>query len=186
MMRPSVTGLILAGGQGSRMGGVDKGLIEWQGRPLVLHVAQRLAPQVDRLMISANRNLERYSSFGWAVVADRTMGYDGPLAGLDAGLGACTTPLLAMVPCDAPHLPLDLVARLHSALGNGLAAVAASADGLQPAFLLCRREAAPRLADWLAGGQRKLAGWLTEIGATIVPFTDTAAFANFNTPEDLR
>jgi len=186
-MRPEpVTGLILAGGRGSRLGGADKGLVEWHGRPLVAHVIERLAPQIASLAISANRNRERYQAFCNLVVADRLDDFAGPLAGLQAGLAACTTPLLATVPCDAPRLPLDLIARLGKALADDTAvAVATTADGLQPTFLLCRRSVAPALDDWLADGGRKVADWLQAMNAAVVPFEDAAAFVNFNTPADL-
>jgi molybdenum cofactor guanylyltransferase len=182
-----ITGLVLAGGQGSRLGGLDKGLVVWRGRPLIAHVIERFSPQVDGLLISANRNRERYAEFGQPVLADRIEGYAGPLAGLQAGLAACPTPLLAMVPCDAPRLPLDLVARLDEALSaeSAAAAVAASEGKFQPTFLLCRRKLAPNLDTWLAAGGRKMADWLRAVGAVAVPFADTGAFVNFNRPEDL-
>ena len=182
-----ITGLVLAGGQGSRLGGSDKGLVPWRGRPLIEHVIERLSPQVDGLLISANRNRERYAEFGHPVLADRIEGYAGPLAGLQAGLATCPTPLLAMVPCDAPLLPLDLVARLDAVLSaeNAAAAVATTEGRFQPTFLLCRRELAPALDAWLAANGRKMADWLREVGAVAVPFADAGAFVNFNRPEDL-
>lgn len=188
-MRPvQITGLVLAGGQGSRLGGLDKGLVEWRGRPLVANAIERLAPQVDHVLISANRNRERYEAFGHPVIADSLAGYAGPLAGLQAGLAACTTPLLVTVPCDAPLLPVDLVAQLLAALETEGANVAVAATGgkFQPTFLLCRRLLLPALDAWLAGGNRKVANWLREMKAAVVPFADEAAFANFNTPEDLE
>jgi molybdopterin-guanine dinucleotide biosynthesis protein A len=180
-----ITGLVLAGGQGSRLGGRDKGLADWRGRPLIAHVLERLAPQVDCLLISANRNRETYAALGHPVVADTCPGYAGPLAGLQAGLAACTTPLLAMVPCDAPMLPDDLVARLADALATSTqpAAVAETGGRLQPTFLLCRRELLSSLESCLASGQRKLGAWLAETGAVRVPF-DAAGFANLNTAAD--
>lgn len=185
MSRQSVTGLVLAGGKGSRMGGVDKGLVDWRGRPLVAHVIERLAPQVDRILISANRNRERYEAFGHAVVADCLSDFGGPLAGLQAAFAVCETPLLATVPCDAPRLPQDLVARLLAGLGSADIAVAASPDGMEPTFLLCRRTLAPALEAWLAEGGRKVAAWLLAMNAVVVPFADQAAFVNLNRPEDL-
>lgn len=187
MSREPVTGLILAGGRGSRLGGADKGLVAWRGQPLVAHAVERLASQVDRLLISANRNLDAYRAFGCAVVADCGGDYAGPLAGLQAGLAACATPLLATVPCDAPGLPLDLVARLLAALDaeGRPAAVARTADGLQPTFLLCRTSVAAALDAWLSTGGRKAADWLRTIDAVEVPFADATSFANLNTPADL-
>jgi molybdopterin-guanine dinucleotide biosynthesis protein A len=187
-MRPEpVTGLVLAGGRGSRLGGIDKGLAPWHGRPLAEHVIERLIPQVDRLMISANRNRERYLTYGYPVIADRLPDFGGPLAGLQAGLAACVTPLLVTAPCDAPHLPLDLVARLLTGLEASAAevAVASTGDGLQPTFLLCRTSARQSLDAWLAAGGRKVAEWLQTRKAVTVPFADDGAFANFNTPADL-
>lgn len=184
----AITGLVLAGGQGQRMGGADKGLQLFHGRPLVAHVLDRIGQQVDRLVISANRNKEAYAVFGHPVAADAMAGYAGPLAGLQAGLRVCRTPLLAMVPCDAPRLPLDLVSRLKTALDDrsAMAALARTADGLQPAFLLCRRDALAALESYLAGGGRGISAWLATLDAAIADFPDDAnAFANINTLEEL-
>lgn len=115
-MNAGITGLVLAGGLGRRMGGIDKGLQEFRGEPMVAQVIRRFAPQVDALIVNANQNIERYAAFGHPVVPDVITGYAGPLAGLHAGLNACRTPLLVTSPCDSPFLPLDLVARLHEAL----------------------------------------------------------------------
>lgn len=185
--RPAVTGVILAGGLARRMEGRDKGLLPLHGRPLVAHVIERLAPQVDTLLVNANRNREAYAAFGHPVIADVMPGHAGPLAGLHAALLACRTPLLATVPCDAPQLPTDLVARLHAALAASSApAAAASAAGrLQPAFMLCRREVVAELEAYLAAGDRKIHAWLTGIGALAVPFPDATAFVNLNTPSEI-
>ncbi|WIM06055.1 MAG: molybdenum cofactor guanylyltransferase [Candidatus Nitricoxidivorans perseverans] len=183
----AVTGLILAGGQGRRMGGADKGLIDFRGRPMVAHVIERLAPQVDRLILSANRNEAAYAAFGLPVVSDRIANFPGPLAGVQAGLAACETPLLATAPCDAPHLPPDLVARLRAALaGDAMIAVARTARGTHPVFMLCRREALPKLEQWLASGERGFGAWQRRMAAVEVDFEDEAAFANINTPEELQ
>lgn len=185
--RLAVTGLVFAGGQARRMDGRDKGLLPLHGRPLVAHVIERLAPQVDTLIVNANRNLDTYAAFGHPVVADIMPGHAGPLAGLHAGLAASQTPLVATVPCDAPRLPIDLVARLQDALSAGTAPLAAAfADGrLQPAFMLCRREVLGDLERYLAGGGRKIHTWLDGIGVLAVPFADDRAFANINTPAEL-
>lgn len=183
-----ITGIVLAGGRGRRMGGADKGLLPLKGRPLVAHVAERLAPQVGSLLINANRNRDDYARLGWPVIEDLLPGQAGPLAGLQAGLAACATPWLAAVPCDAPRLPADLVPRLAAALAQRPGALAAApfADGrLQSAFLLCRRECLPPLAGFLAAGGRKLEDWLRSVAVVEVPFADGAAFANLNTPEEL-
>lgn len=182
-----VTGLILAGGAGRRMGGADKGLIEYRGRPLVAHVIERLAPQVGSLLISANRNRESYAAFGHPVLADTLSDYPGPLAGLATGLATCTTPWLLCVPCDCPALPLDLVRCLHQSAMDTHApiAVACTADGLQPTFQLCRREVLPALQAYLAAGRRKMGDWCLEQGAIPVTFSDANTFNNLNNPAQL-
>lgn len=184
---PRVTGLILAGGAGRRMGGTDKGLLPYRGRPLVAHAIERLAPQVDALLISANRNLEAYAAFGHPLVGDALPEYPGPLAGLAAGLAACATEWLACVPCDCPALPPDLVARLLAAAEAQRAplAVAVTAEGMQPTFQLCRRELLPALEAWLAAGERRAGLWCRQQNAAEAYFDDPAAFANFNHPEEL-
>jgi len=180
-----ITGLILAGGLGRRMGGNDKGLVQMAGKPLVAHVIERLAPQVDGLLISANRNIEAYCGFGHPVVADIIEGFAGPLAGMHAGLSACTTPLLVTAACDSPFLPADLVSRLRAGLGDALVAVPRTEDGLQPTFALMRREALEAIETFLATGGRGIQAWCKEVPLSIVDFPDTAAFANINTPEEL-
>jgi len=169
------------------MGGADKGLLSFQGKPLVVQVVERLAPQVGGLLISANRNLEAYAAFGYPVLTDALSDYQGPLAGLAAGLAACPTHWLITCPCDCPALPVDLVLRLLAAAeaqGASLA-VAATADGLQPTFQLCRRELLPRLEAYLAAGGRKLGVWCRNEGAIEVAFPDPDAFANLNSPGDI-
>ena len=172
------------------MGGADKGLIDYRGKPLVAHVIERLAPQVDALRISANRNLEDYLDFGYPVVTDESderLGRLGPLAGLQAGLRACETPWLVACPCDCPKLPLDLVARLLAGAteSNSKLAIATTASGLQPTFLLCRRELLPVLSAALRAGERRVRGWCHCQRAVEVPFPDGAAFRNLNTPAEL-
>lgn len=170
------------------MGGADKGLLDWRGKPLVAHVAARLAPQVDALLISANRNSERYAALGYPVLADDLPDYQGPLAGLRAGLAACTTPWLVCCPCDCPQLPEDLVERLMAAAAAQQAAlaVAVSPAGMQPTFQLLRRELLPALDAYLAAGERRVGGWCRLHNAAEAAFPDAAAFANLNSPEDLR
>ena len=187
-MTPPLTGLILAGGQGSRMGGVDKGLVALDGRPMVAHVIARLAPQVDALLINANRNADTYAGFGVPVVADRHAGFVGPLAGLDAGLHRVGDGWVVTCPCDSPFAPRDLVARLLAAAQAANADVAmARADGqAQPVFLLAHTRSAGALAAYLAGGGRKIDRWVTAQKHVIVDFDDCPdAFANINTPDEL-
>jgi len=186
-MNPEITGLILAGGQGRRMGGVDKGLQPLQGRPMVAHVIDRLSPQVGALLINANQNLERYAGFGCPVVSDELSGFAGPLAGLHAGLKAATTPYVITAPCDSPFLPLNLVARLASARAAAGAelAVAKTGDQPHPVFALVAREVLPHLSEFLARGERKIDIWYSSLKVVEVPFEDEAAFSNINTREEL-
>jgi molybdopterin-guanine dinucleotide biosynthesis protein A len=188
-MKEQVTGVILAGGQGRRMGGIDKGLQELQGRTLVQWVLARLAPQVGTVLINANQNQARYAEFGCAVLPDRIPDFAGPLAGLHAALEQAATPLLVTVPCDSPFLPPDLVARLHAALvaENAELAVARTGDRVHRAFCLVRRELLPQLDAFLAAGGRKLGLWHASLKAVEVGFDDEpAAFSNINTPEELQ
>jgi molybdopterin-guanine dinucleotide biosynthesis protein A len=182
----TVTGLILAGGEGRRVGGADKGLLDYRGKPLVAHAIERLAPQVDTLLISANRNLDDYLDFGYPVVTDSSAERLGPLAGIAAGLRACETPWLVVCPCDCPHLPLDLVARLTAGAGAAPLAIATTSEGMQPTFMLCRRELLPVLEAWLAAGERKVMAWCRNQGTVEVDFPDATAFANFNTLKDIQ
>ena len=185
--REAITGLILAGGRGQRLGGVDKGLQPWRGRPLVDHALARLAPQVTTVMISANRNPDAYASRGARVLADASDDFPGPLAGILAGLRAAATPWLAVVPCDSPSLPLDLVERLASGVGNRRGAVVQRNERLEPVCCLLSTSLADDLERYLADGGRKVEGWVGRHAAP-VPFDsagDAAAFANINTPDDL-
>jgi molybdopterin-guanine dinucleotide biosynthesis protein A len=183
-----ITGIVLAGGQGRRMGGVDKGLVDLDGRAMVEHVLARLAPQVGPIVINANQNVERYAAFGPAVVSDEVGGFAGPLAGLHAGLSAAATPYGVTVPCDSPFLPLDLVARLASGLATAGAqlAVARTFDQPHPVFALVRRDVLPHLTAFLHAGGRKIDLWYASLRVVEVPFDDCAeAFRNINTRAEL-
>jgi molybdenum cofactor guanylyltransferase len=187
-----ITGLILAGGRGSRMGDVDKGLQVFVDRPMVAHVIARMAPQVNSLIINANRNEAVYREFGYPVIADDIDGFAGPLAGLHAGMMACIarspTSLIATAPCDSPYLPLDLVARLHAAMraADAQLAVAKTGDQAHPVFCLCRVSLEPHLRAFLASGQRKIDKWYASLKVAEVSFDDEAdAFANINTLNEL-
>ena len=188
----AVTGIILAGGQGRRMGGVDKGLQPLRGQPMAAHAIARLAPQVDALLINANQNADAYAALGGAqpypVVADAVGGFAGPLAGLHAGLSAIDTPLAVTVPCDSPFLPLDLVARLRAGLDAAGAQLAVAKTGTQahPVFALVRREVLPHLTAFLAAGGRKIDAWYASLKVVEVAFDDNPeAFSNINTREEL-
>ncbi|MEO5695264.1 MAG: molybdenum cofactor guanylyltransferase MobA [Usitatibacter sp.] len=187
-VRATVSGIVLAGGQGSRMGGVDKGLQLFRGKPMVEHVIERLGPQVDELLINANRNSEDYARFGHSVIADEIAGFAGPLAGFERGLAHASGELVVTVPCDSPFLPLDLVARLRAALEKASAeiAVAKTGDQAHPVFCLMRRSVAGSLRGFLGSGQRKIDKWYTAHRLTEVSFDDEAdAFLNINTREEL-
>jgi molybdopterin-guanine dinucleotide biosynthesis protein A len=184
-----ITGLILAGGQGRRMGGVDKGLQMLRGKPMVAWVLERLAPQVDEVIVNANQNAPEYARFGHRVVADRIGGYAGPLAGLQAGLEAAAHPLLVTVPCDSPFLPHDLVQRLRAALDQADADLAVAKTGAQPhpVFSLVRGSVLSGLSAFLERGGRKIDAWYAALKVVEVPFDDEAeAFSNINTREELR
>lgn len=187
-----ITGLILAGGRGSRMGNVDKGLQLFRGAPMAMHVMLRLAPQVGPLMINANQNIGPYEGFGVPVWPDQMPDFAGPLAGLQTGLAHCETPYLATAPCDSPFLPDDLVARLYAGLEEWEAdlAVAVTGDGAlrraQPVFCLMKNSLLPHLTAFLQDGGRKIDRWYATLNVIEVPFPDEAAFRNINTVEELR
>lgn len=183
-----VTGIILAGGMGRRMGGADKGLTALQKRPMVSHVIVRFAPQVDELLINANRNLDEYARYGYRVIPDFMAGYAGPLAGLQRGLAEARNDLVATVPCDSPYLPTDLVVRLKTAIEtqNADLAVAVTLGQPQPVFCLCRRSLLPHLSNFLDNGGRKVYAWHASLAVAEVSFDDVAdAFMNINTPQEL-
>ena len=182
-----VTGIVLAGGQGRRMGGVDKGLQLLHGKPMVAAVLARLAPQVNEIVINANQNLQTYESFGYRVVPDAIGGFSGPLAGLHAGLGAARHPLALTAPCDSPFLPLDLLSRLQKALGENDLAVARTGDQVHPVFSLVRVSVLDHLSKFLATGGRKVDAWYSTLEVVEVAFDDEAeAFRNINTREELN
>lgn len=170
------------------MGGIDKGLALFRGRPLVAHVIERLAPQVDEILVNANRNAGAYAQFGHRVVSDEVPGFAGPLAGFERGLAHANGSLVVTVPCDSPCLPADLVARLRAGLASGGAeiAVARTGDQPHPVFCLMRRGVHASLREFLASGQRKIDNWYATLAVTEVAFDDEAdAFANINTRDEL-
>jgi molybdopterin-guanine dinucleotide biosynthesis protein A len=174
---------ILAGGRGSRAGGIDKGWMPWQGSTLIEHAVRRLTGRVDAMLISANRNLERYAALGVPVVADARRDFCGPLAGIAALLAACPCPLLFTAPVDSPEFPLDVVARLYAALEPRAAAAAVvhDAERRQPLFAMYRRELARSAADAVAAGDGAVWAWQDSIAAATVDVADlTGSFANLN------
>lgn len=188
-----ISALILAGGRGSRMGHVDKGLQPFQGATMVEHVLDRLAPQVGAIAINANQNLDKYAAFGVPVWPDETTGFAGPLAGLEAGMRHCTTPYLVSAPCDSPFLPRDLAARLFHALQSQRADVALAVTqeaGMRkqphPVFCLVKTRLLPVLSSYLAEGGRKMDGWYADLKVAEVLFDDSDAFRNINTLDELH
>jgi molybdenum cofactor guanylyltransferase len=184
-----ITGLVLAGGRGTRMGEVDKGLQPFRGEPMVAHVLTRLAPQVDCVLINANRHLDHYQAFGHKVIADDIAGFAGPLAGLHAGMMQAATPLIVTCPCDSPFLPTDLVSRLAHALHRAEAdiAMAKTFNQLHPVFCLTHTRLAKHLGGFLASGERKIDKWTASLRAVEVAFDDCeAAFTNINTADELK
>jgi molybdopterin-guanine dinucleotide biosynthesis protein A len=196
-----ITGLILAGGRGSRMGGVDKGLQNFNGMPLALHALMRLGPQVESVMVNANRNLSAYESFGASVWPDVSSDFAGPLSGFLVGLERCETPYLLTVPCDTPRLPLDLAERLAQALVREEADIAmaaapeVNAQGqtelrTQPVFCLVKVTMLESLVAFTHAGGRKIDAWTGQHKTVLVPFDnpqdDPHAFANVNTLQELQ
>jgi molybdenum cofactor guanylyltransferase len=187
-----ITGVVLAGGRGSRMGGVDKGLQNFNGTPLALHTLMRLAPQVGQAMINANRNLAAYESFGVPVWPDVIADYAGPLAGFLTALERCETSWLVTAPCDTPLFPLDLVSRLAEAAQQQGAEIAMAAareeDGqirTQPVFCLLQVDLLESLVRFTHGGGRKIDAWTAQHRTAVVTFDqpgdDPRAFFNANT-----
>mgnify|MGYP003387268542 CR=1 FL=1 len=197
-----VTGIVLAGGRGSRMGGVDKGMQNFNGIPLALHTLLRLQMQVGSVMINANRNLAAYEAFGVPVWPDTLSDYAGPLAGFLTGLERCETPYLLTVPCDTPLFPLDLAARLAEAMARDDAEIAMaaghdsannpgadSAVRTQPVFCLLRMELLESLVAFTQGGGRKIDAWTAQRKTVVVPFDradDARTFFNANTLAELH
>jgi molybdopterin-guanine dinucleotide biosynthesis protein A len=183
----AVSGIVLAGGLGRRMGGVDKGLQPLRGRPMVQWVLERLAPQVDEIIVNANQNVEEYRKFGYKVVPDDVAGFAGPLAGLHAGMKAAAHALVATVPCDSPFLPSDLIERLGGFLKSNDLAVAKTGEQPHPVFALVRRHCLESLEAFLAQGGRKIDAWYASLKVVEVSFDDEAdAFRNINTREELK
>lgn len=184
----SISGVILAGGMGRRMGGADKGLIEFLGRPMIEHVAERLKPQVGEILINANRELQHYANLGYPVIEDEIGGFAGPLAGLHRAMQVAAHPYVLTVPCDSPLLPHNLAERLMNGLMERDADLAVAKTGSQahPVFCLCRTALLPNLEAFLKDGGRKIDTWYSTLEVAEVQFSDNVkAFANVNTPEEL-
>lgn len=194
--KDQISGLILAGGRGMRMGGVNKGLQILRNEPMVAHVLRRLAPQLGQISINANQDLDLYEQFGCPVISDVFSGYAGPLAGLHAGLTSCSTAYLATVPCDSPFLPTDLIMKLAQSMQNEQAQLAVAVTPAspgeerhwqqQPVFCLVKSELKSHLASFLSQGGRKVSDWYADLHIVEVPFTDIADFRNINTRAELE
>jgi len=183
-----ITGIILAGGRGTRMGGVDKGFVLLQNQPLIQHVVSRLKHQVDEIIINANREIAQYQALGLTVLQDKTPDFIGPLAGLHLGLTHSKHTYVLTVPCDSPYLPADLAQRLLYALIENNADIAvASSDGYaHPVFCLCKKKSLLSLNDYLAKDGRKVSAWQKSLAYVDVDFSDCSeAFINLNTTEDI-
>lgn len=184
-----ITGLILAGGQARRMGGIDKGLVRLQGRAMIAYIIDALLPQVSSLLINANRNLDAYQAFGFNVFSDDTDDFQGPLAGMAAGLQHCHSEYLATVPCDGPVLPPDYVNTLRCAAQQAGCKISVGFDGqrLQPVYALIHTALLPDLLDYLAAGERKIDRWYHRHGCVQADFSRyPQMFTNINTRADLE
>ena len=188
-----MTGLILAGGRAQRMGGIDKGLIPFLGKPLIASAINRLQAQVSGILINANRSIIQYSTYGYPVIEDETPDFSGPLAGFSAGLKACKTPYLLTAPCDSPLLPINLGAQLAAEMERGdfqlVYASSKESDGkvwAQPVFCLMRADLIDSLKLFLGSGNLKIDRWFKELNSSTVIFENANAFANINTPEELK
>lgn len=187
-----ITGLILAGGRAQRMGGIDKGLIPFHNKPLIESAIERLKPQVDSLLINANRNITKYAHYGFPVLVDETPDFSGPLAGFSIGLKHCQTPYLLTSPCDSPLLPTDLAQKMMAELeSKDLDLVFASSiengkTWAQPVFCLMRSNLRDSLTTFLEKGDLKIDNWFKELQSGTVIFDNALAFANVNTPQELE
>lgn len=183
-----ITAIILAGGRATRMHGVDKGLMCLGQKPLIQHVIERLAPQVNEIIINANRQITLYKALGYVIQKDNTDDFLGPLAGISLGLRYAKHEYVLTVPCDSPLLPLDLAQRLMTALVKNSAeiAVASSDNRTHPVFCLCKKNVLPSLTEYLDNGNRRVNTWQKSLNYIEVDFSDCSeSFVNLNTPEDL-
>ncbi|MDD2933433.1 MAG: molybdenum cofactor guanylyltransferase [Methylotenera sp.] len=183
-----ISAIILAGGRATRMGGVDKGLVQLQQKPLIQHVIKRLKPQVDEIIINANREVSQYKTLGYPVLQDENADFLGPLAGFSLGLKHAKHDYVLTVPCDSPLLPPDLAKRLMQGLieHNADIAVATSEGNVHPVFSLCKKNVLPSLTAYITNGERRVSAWQKSQRYTEVDFSDAVdAFINLNTLEDL-
>ncbi len=193
ILTKDITGLILAGGRAQRMGGIDKGLIPFHGKPLIESAIAKLKIQTQTIIINANRNITKYAGYGYPVIMDETPDFSGPLAGFSVGLKACKTPYLLTSPCDSPLLPNNLAELLSAEMERGdfelVYASSKETDGkvwAQPVFCLMRSNLQDSLNQFLQKGDLKIDRWFKELRSSTVIFDDPLFFANVNTPEELK
>lgn len=183
----NITAVILAGGKGSRLGGIDKGLVKLHNLPLVQHLVNRIQPQVTNIIISANRNIDSYKKLGFPVYEDEVVDYAGPLAGILKALQHCETEWLLIVPADSPFIPADLASRLAQNIKEAKIAIPDDGKHLQPTFALIHNSLQDSLKNYLAKGERKARAWMQQQAHAIVDFSDqTDAFMNINTEAELK
>ena len=185
--RDNITAVVLAGGRGRRLGGQDKGLMEFDRRPLIEHILDAITPQVKAVIINANRNQQIYADYGHPVISDDMADYQGPLAGFAAALAACDTEYIMTLPCDGPFVPADLVARLSNALTDNRAELAVAHDGqrMQPVYALIPRTLLSSLQEFLDAGDRKIDLWYALHNTALADFSDVVeTFFNINTEDD--
>lgn len=179
--------IILAGGRATRLAGIDKALVNFAGRPLISHVLERLAPQVDDILINCNRNQNQLTGFGHALIGDETLDYSGPLAGIISALPLCRHEIVLVVPCDSPFLPHDLYKSLFVLLtADKNLVIAHDGERLQPLFMLLRRSLLTSLKDYLEQGNQKVERWCLAQNMAIATFSEPRLFINLNTPEELK
>lgn len=185
-MSLQIDAVILAGGMARRMGGKDKGLVELNSQPMIKHAIDRIKPQVNQILINANRNQSRYAEFGYPVISDEDTGYLGPLAGMITAMGNTQADYLLVVPCDCPLLPTDLVSRMLAQVESQGAELAVASDGKreQPVVLLLKPSLRDSMKAFLDAGERKIDFWYAKHDCVVTDFSDQAnAFVNVNTPE---
>lgn len=183
----NITAVILAGGQGSRLAGQDKGLVKLNNIPLVAHLIKRIQPQVADIIISANRNKTEYEQFGFPVYNDDILDFAGPLAGILKALQQCQNEWLLVAPADSPFIPGDLAARLSQNIQDNKIAIPHDGSHLQPTFALIHKSLNSSLNDFLNKGERKARVWMQQQSHTIVDFSDQKnAFLNINTEDELK
>jgi molybdenum cofactor guanylyltransferase len=185
----NITGLILAGGLARRMGGTDKGLVILEGRPMISYIIDALRPQVDSILINANRNISTYEEYGYEVISDELEDFQGPLAGMASGLRHCKTDYIATVPCDGPVLPANYVDILIQAASQANSPISVGFDGkrLQPVYALIHRELLSDLNEYLGAGERKIDRWYDKHQYAKADFSSNMEmFTNINTAEDLK